>query len=53
MRSLAPRQITDLEGLGLRLDIYAQIREVPGLGGQLLASAMSSAARACSLVVGK
>jgi pimeloyl-ACP methyl ester carboxylesterase len=25
MRSLAPRQITDLEGLGPRLDVYAQI----------------------------
>jgi pimeloyl-ACP methyl ester carboxylesterase len=26
MRSLAPRQITDLEGLGPRLDVYAQIQ---------------------------
>lgn len=35
MRSLAPRQITDLEGLGLRLDIYAQIRTpVVLLGGE-------------------
>src|SRR6202050_2934062 len=35
MRSLAPRQITDLEGLGLRLDVYAQIRTpVVLLGGE-------------------
>jgi pimeloyl-ACP methyl ester carboxylesterase len=35
MRSLAPRQITDLEGLGLRLDIYAQIQTpVVLLGGE-------------------
>jgi pimeloyl-ACP methyl ester carboxylesterase len=26
LRSLAPRQITDLDGLGLRLDVYAQIQ---------------------------
>jgi hypothetical protein len=26
MRSLAPRQITDLEGLGQRLSVYAQIQ---------------------------
>jgi pimeloyl-ACP methyl ester carboxylesterase len=26
MRSLAPRQVTDLDGLGLRLDVYARIQ---------------------------
>ena len=35
MRSLAPRQITDLDGLGVRLDVYAQIRTpVVLLGGE-------------------
>ena len=35
MRSLAPRQITDLEGLGPRLDVYARIRTpVVLLGGE-------------------
>ena len=34
MRSLAPRQITDLDGLGPRLDVYAQIQTPVVLGGE-------------------
>jgi pimeloyl-ACP methyl ester carboxylesterase len=35
LRALAPRQITDLEGLGVRLDVYALIRTpVVLLGGE-------------------